>query len=314
MTTPAPHIEITPRSLAPFRSGNRGVDYVHTLESGYPGPHVVINALIHGNEFCGMVAATDLLEQGFRPLRGRLTIVFANIAAYERFDSANPFASRYVERDMNRVWDPAILDGPDMTVDVCRARELRPIYAEADALLDIHSTSHAVPPMLVYEAVPKYDELARHLRSPLHHILLPGVKHPGRPLIQSGSFGDPQAAPLGIVVECGQHFARASGELAKSVVIRFLDFFGMVPQALARRFQPDDGEPLRLEVTDVLIAKTDRFRFARPWIGFEVIGKGDLIAMDGDEEVRAPYGNCTIVMPTRRIVQGRDVVSLARAV
>ena len=27
-----------------------------------PGPHVLVNALTHGNEFCGMAAATHLLE------------------------------------------------------------------------------------------------------------------------------------------------------------------------------------------------------------------------------------------------------------
>lgn len=39
------------------REGNTGVDYVHRFDSGVPGPHVLFNALTHGNEFCGMVAA-----------------------------------------------------------------------------------------------------------------------------------------------------------------------------------------------------------------------------------------------------------------
>src|SRR3546814_3342179 len=44
------------------------------------------------------------------------------------------FDSRFVERDFNRLWDAATLDGPDQTADARRARALRPIYAEADAL------------------------------------------------------------------------------------------------------------------------------------------------------------------------------------
>jgi predicted deacylase len=307
-----PPIELTPKDLSPWRAGNRGVDYVHTFDSGRPGPHVIVNALTHGNEFCGMVAVTHLLEQGIRPLRGKLTLSFANVDAYRRFDAAAPFDSRFVDRDFNRLWDDAALDGPDQTVDMQRARTLRHIYAEADALLDLHSTTYAVPPMLIHEPMEKMQPLARHLHSPLHHVLLPGVKHPGRPLIQYGAFGDPRATPVAAVIECGQHFAASSGTLAIGVTMRFLDFFGMVPADLAAQYPADPGQPMRYEVTDVLVAKTDRFRFAAPFTGFEEVAAGALIATDGDEEIRAPAGGCTIIMPARKPVQGRDVVSLAR--
>ena len=54
----SPAFEVLPRDLTPYREGNTGIDYVHRFESGRPGPHVLVNALTHGNEFCGMVAAT----------------------------------------------------------------------------------------------------------------------------------------------------------------------------------------------------------------------------------------------------------------
>ena len=76
-----PTIEILPRDLAPYRRGNVGVDYVHRFESAQPGPHVLINALTHGNEFCGMVAACHLLDTAVRPKRGTLTVSFANVVA-----------------------------------------------------------------------------------------------------------------------------------------------------------------------------------------------------------------------------------------
>ena len=87
MTTnpPLPPIEIQPRDLQPYRRGNTGIDYVHRFESGKPGPHVMVNALTHGNEFCGMVAATHLLDTGVRPKIGTLTVSFANVAAYQSF-------------------------------------------------------------------------------------------------------------------------------------------------------------------------------------------------------------------------------------
>ena len=39
-----------------FRDGNCGIDYVHTWDSGMPGPHVLLSALVHGNEICGAIA------------------------------------------------------------------------------------------------------------------------------------------------------------------------------------------------------------------------------------------------------------------
>ena len=88
----APAFELLPRDLSAYRQGNVGIDYVHRFESGRPGPHVLINALTHGNEFCGMVAAAHLLDTGVRPLIGTLTVSFANVAAYETFDPAQPLS------------------------------------------------------------------------------------------------------------------------------------------------------------------------------------------------------------------------------
>ena len=123
MNASAPNFEILPRDLSPYRHGNTGIDYVHRFESGRPGPHVLVNALTHGNEFCGMVAATTLLDRGLRPQRGTLTISFANVAAYESFDPSQPLASRQLVHNLNRIWSPAWLDGGEDSPELRRARE-----------------------------------------------------------------------------------------------------------------------------------------------------------------------------------------------
>jgi hypothetical protein len=57
MTAPKPPlILILPPDISPYREGNRGVDHVHVLESGRPGPRVLVQALTHGNEICGALA------------------------------------------------------------------------------------------------------------------------------------------------------------------------------------------------------------------------------------------------------------------
>ena len=125
-------VELQAPDIKPHRASNTGTDYVHTFDSGKPGPHVLVNALTHGNEICGAIVVDRLLRQGLKPARGKLTFAFANIAAFERFDPANPYASRFVDEDFNRVWTPATLDGPRQSVELsapasCGRSSRRPI-------------------------------------------------------------------------------------------------------------------------------------------------------------------------------------------
>ena len=66
-----------------------------------------------------------------------------NVAAYTRFDPVNPVVSRYVDEDFNRVWSAEVLDGPRDSVELRRAREVRPLVDTVDLLLDIHSMQNA---------------------------------------------------------------------------------------------------------------------------------------------------------------------------
>src|SRR4030095_6917822 len=70
------------RDLAPYAEGNCGIPYAFSFMAAAPGRHVVIVGLTHGNEPCGREAIVALLERGVRPLRGRLSLVFGNVAAH----------------------------------------------------------------------------------------------------------------------------------------------------------------------------------------------------------------------------------------
>ena len=97
-------VNIEAPDISPYREGNTGVDYVTTLTSGKSGPHVMLSAVVHGNELCGAIALDYLMRQNVRPIQGKLTLAFMNVAAYETFDQSNPTASRYVDEDFNRLW------------------------------------------------------------------------------------------------------------------------------------------------------------------------------------------------------------------
>jgi len=72
-----------------------------------------------------------------------------NVEAFLRFDPGNPTASRYVDEDFNRLWTTEVLDGNRDSVELRRARELRPIVDTVDFLLDIHSMQTVTPPLMM---------------------------------------------------------------------------------------------------------------------------------------------------------------------
>ncbi|TFZ07627.1 succinylglutamate desuccinylase/aspartoacylase domain-containing protein [Ramlibacter humi] len=310
MTTDTPIFEVLPRDLSAYRRGNTGIDYVHRFESGKPGPHVLINALTHGNEICGMVAATHLLDEGVRPLIGTLTVSFANVAAYESFDRARPFDSRMLVHNLNRVWSDELLGGTGDSPELRRARELRPIVTAADHILDIHSTSQDVEPFWVYPAFDRNASVALAIGRPPIHLVMPNGLGSGTPVIQHGRHGLRDSnAGAAVVVECGGHFRQASADLAVQVTLDFLGYYGLIERSLECGSQPQH----RYELLRTVVIQTREFRFTRPLKGFETFKAGDLIAVDGSEEIRAPE-DCTILMPASKIEPGREALYIARVI
>lgn len=310
--------EVLPRDLSAYRVGNTGVDYVHRFESGRPGPNVLVNALTHGNEFCGMVAALHLLDTAVRPLIGTLTVSFANVAAYESFDEAHPFESRQLVHNLNRVWSAAQLDGAETSPELLRARELRPVVLAADHLLDLHSTSQDVVPFWVYPAFERNAVVATAIGIPSVHLVMPRGLGSGVPLMAHGHHGDPTGKSVALVAECGQHFRKASGNTAIAVTLGFLAHFGLVDASDAAEAKasassaeaPDTTR--RFELLETHMVTTPDFAFVRPLVGFEVFAEGELIATDGQGEIRAPCDECTIFMPTRDPIVGREAVYLTK--
>ena len=88
--------------LSAWRAGNTGTEGVWQFDSGRPGRHVMISALVHGNEICGAWAVSGLLQalnNGLALDNGRLTLVLANLDAFDRFDAASHDASRFVDEE-----------------------------------------------------------------------------------------------------------------------------------------------------------------------------------------------------------------------
>jgi hypothetical protein len=307
-------IELQAPDISPYRRSGTGTDWIHTFDSGKPGPHVLVNALTHGNEICGAIALDRLLRMQVRPTRGKLTLAFANVEAFSRFDPRNPYATRFVDEDFNRVWTPQVLDGPRQSAELRRARELRPFVEAADFLLDIHSMLEPSPPVMICGPLEKGIRFAFAVGVPEHIVSDTGHAN-GTRMRDYGGFGDPASPKNALLIECGQHWERAAEQVAWQTLWRFLRQLEVVDAAVADQEIAPVTTPQRLiRVTDAVIANSAAFRFSRPFNGLDIIAReGDVIAWDGDQAVRAPYDNCVLIMPVpNNVKMGLTAVRLGR--
>jgi predicted deacylase len=308
-------IEVLPPDIEPFRTSSSGVEFVHVFDSDRPGPTVMLQALTHGNEFCGAHALVDLLKGGLRPQSGRLIVAFANVAAFALFDFDDPDASRYIDEDYNRVWADEVLCGPRDSVELRRARELRPFVDAADRLLDLHSMHEPCRPIMVCGMVDKHLALARKVGLPADLLIDTG--HPaGLRMRDRGDFNDPASPRLALLIECGQHWEQRAVDVARDTTLRFLVASGSVPFAsiASRLTVPLPPEQRVVRVTEPVVAKSLQFEFLVPIDGLGIVAKaGTPIARDGDMVWTAPYDDTVLVMPSlRHLKPGNTQVRLGR--
>jgi predicted deacylase len=312
---PSPYrVELTAPDISAY-VGNTEIPYVTRLDSGRPGPHVLVNALTHGNEICGAIALDFLFRHGIRPTRGVLSLSFANFAAYQRFDPREPDASRFVDEDFNRLWDVGTLEGPRQSSELARARQLRPLIDRVDFLLDIHSMQNATPALGLCGTTAKGRALAIGVGVPQTVVMDKGHAA-GRRMRDYGGFGDEVGPKAALLVECGQHWETASATVARETTLRFLKHFDMLDAAALQHLSPTPPPRQQvIEVTEAVTVKADRFEFTQRYIGQEIIpAAGTVIGIDGDRPITTPYDNCVLIMPSRRLTRGTTAVRLGRIV
>lgn len=328
--------ELPAPDLSAWRAGNTGTEGVWRFDSGQPGRHVMISALVHGNELCGAWALKGLLEAGVRPQQGTLTLAFCNLDAFDRFDASNHDASRFTDEDLNRQWLDERIDAAD-TRERRRAAALRPFVAQADWLLDIHSMHEPSAPLLLTGMQPRNLDLARAMRSPEHIVVDAGHKD-GVRMRDYGRFGRMDGASgeggddgegggdgegigntRSLLVECGFHGDPASRAVAQDQCVRFIEQSGALSAAaLAQQLPgwrlPDAPRQWALEVTGPVVATSSAFRFVAPYTGLELLEKAGTVIGDNDGvPVTTPYDDCVLVMPSvRQARAGVTVVRFAR--
>jgi predicted deacylase len=300
---------INPPDLTPWLSGDRGIPGVITRESGRPGPHVALLSLMHGNEFAGAIVLDRLLREDLMPVRGTLSFAFVNLAAFKKFDPRRPTWSRFIDEDINRLWEEPILASPRHSVELDRARELRPLIDRADVILDLHSMLWPSEPLILCGATERGRALGQGMGWPALVVADTGHANGSR-LIDYVRFGGANATA--VLVEAGPHWRPETVETTMVSVSGLLWHLGLVDEEALPPPQPKVQGRFAL-VTDVVTARTSSFAFVRAWYGGEVVAaRNTVIAVDGSLEIRTPYDDCLLVMPSLRPGRGHTAVRLAK--
>src|SRR5262249_27707573 len=94
----------------------------------------------------------------------------------------------------------------------------------------------------------------------------------------------------------------------------FLSVLEILDPAVAARHPVQKAAKQRvITVTEAVTIVSDKFEFASKFRGLEVLTpKGTLIGRDGDRDIRTPYDECVLIMPSRRLVRGQTAVRLGR--
>ncbi|WP_198373176.1 M14 family metallopeptidase [Roseomonas rosulenta] len=311
---PVVAVNIARPDLRRWLPGNCGIPGAWSFTAEAPGPHVAITAIIHGNEIAGAVVLDRLLRLAVRPARGRLSLVFCNLEAFARFDAADPTATRFLDEDMNRLWDPGALDGPRRSAELKRARELRALFDSVDMLADLHSMLWRSDPLILAGETGRAAQLGLAIGVP-QTVVADAGHAGGRRLIDYARFAAPGSTATAVLVEAGDHWQEPTVARMEQACLRLLRLAGLVePRPPLPPIAP--APPPRLaRVTRTITAATQSFAFLRDFRGGEVIPRANtLIALDGEAEIRTPHDDCLLVMPTPMVPRGHTAVRLARFV
>jgi succinylglutamate desuccinylase len=305
------------------RRGQRYQRILGTYDAGRPGPTILINAGIHGNEPAGVHAALRFLG-GLRARRlqiaGKVVAMAGNLTALER-------GVRYVDRDLNRQWSPARIgalleaDPAEDRPEDREQREMLSVFAAAErdargplVFLDLHSSSGESPPFTVTA-----DTLAnRRMALSLPVPLILGLEE----IIDAAVLEWFNVrGHVALTIEGGQHEGRATVDHHEAALWLALVAAGSVNaeaivdldrhrEVLARGAA---GAPPIVELRyRHAIAPADGFAMNPGFKTFDSLASGQVVARDRRGDVRSP-GRGRMLLPLYQ-GQGDDGYFLGRDV
>jgi len=294
-----------------------------------PGPLLICTGGIHGNEHSGLLALERLLgmlnrepavNPGFR-FHGFFAGLAGNLAAL-------PGGQRFLEQDMNRLWQPdnvaRIRKTPPFLLGE-EERQVRALLAEIDVLLDrfpespvvvmdLHTTTADGGIFSIVTEDPESVRLASALHAPVILGMLEGIHGTTMDYFRREVL---RRDALSFAFEAGQHEDPLSVDRAVSAMVSCMRALGMV--------RPEDVESAHdhlligysrdlPHITELIglhrVRNTERFELLPGFRNFQPLQRGQLLGYDDGEPLFAPE-DCLILMP-RYQAQGDDGYFLLR--
>jgi len=210
---------------------------VHVFEADRPGPTVILQAGIHGDEIAGVHAIAELLEEEIRPAAGRLLLIpVMNAPAYRARQRAVPGGL-----DLNRCF-PGDASAAERELRLAR-RFMDLVLDERPALIaTLHESQkrfHPAVPVsfgqtIVYGVEPRppvVDALVAALNADLAHPYELWAPHYYPVATSSTEVIVDALGCVGLCIETWSGFEEARRvAMQKAVCLLLLDHFGVLPR------------------------------------------------------------------------------------
>lgn len=242
------------------------------LSSPLPWPTLWITILTHGNEIVWLDIARYL--KALSLLRWKIYIILVNIEAYEKYTQQNdPLKFRYVNHDMNRIWDDSYVE---WSYEYQRREELKPILSNCDVVVDVHSVS------LGEDILGIADENSlesAQIWMDVEKILVQST--------QSSSLTAwcTRQWKMSFWLEAGNHISSQWKESWIRNIRNMLIYFGMINGAI-ERCSPNTET---LEFLEEVRIHTDEFRYAEDFKSFNVLIPWQVIGHDWSRVIKNEY-------------------------
>lgn len=311
---------------------------IHQYAALQPGPKLIVTGAVHGNEVHGSKAMAEIMKQldsgELTLLRGVLTFV----------PIVNPLAHnldrREGDRNLNRNLRPPIV--PQDYEDRI-ARQLCPLLAAHDGLLDLHSFQSQGQAFAMVGPRNNAGDLEPFAHEAIESAVVArlGVTRIVEGWLSTYAEGirrrqarasdgsrkaqlvtDPHygvgtteyvrsTGGWAITLECGQHLDPEGPTVARLAILRTLVHLGLLAPDAVEAFQP--AAPLEmLRLYDVIDRESMDDQFAREWKSFDAISQGELVGIRASgEKVLAPSSG-RIVFPNVKSQPGTEWFYLAR--
>lgn len=247
------------------------------FDSNTDGPTITIVALTHGNEIIGLDVFESLITDfDIRSLikKGKIIFICSNLEAHKKFLSQdNPLKYRYLDHDMNRIWNDTYEIG---SYEYSRREELKKILNWSDVVIDIHSVS-------------KWDDILwivwkNNYKESLLFIDAQRILIENSDTYSMRNWIEKQWKKS-FWIEAWNHISKNGIASAITTILNLLSEYGMI--SYQKRFH--HMSPKILEFIEEIKPISEKFHYAREFNNWDILWENEIFAEDGDILYRNTY-------------------------